>query len=125
MHKQVTTKLITSWILPKLKQQPHYRPSAMVIDFKTEFGIDIEYSKAPRGKECALEMIHGTFEDVYKAMPHPCADIEVINPGSIASLEEIFIHRRGYFCSFQIGYFCSFRKRRGYLFCVILGLVYI
>jgi hypothetical protein len=68
-------------LFPKLKQ-PHYRPSVMVIDFKTEFGI--EYSKALRRKERALEMIHGTFEDVYKAMPHPCADIKVINPGSIA-----------------------------------------
>ena len=86
-HKQATAKFIASWILPKLKQQPDYRPSAMVIDFKTEFGIDIEYSKALRGKERALEMIHGTFEDAYKAMPQYCADIEVINPGSIASLE--------------------------------------
>jgi hypothetical protein len=46
-------------------------------------------------------MIHGTFEDVYKIMPHFCAYIEVINSGSIASLEEIFIHRCGYFYSFQ------------------------
>ena len=68
-HKQATAKFIASWILPKLKQQPDHRPSAMVIDFKMEFGIDIEYSKVLRGKQCALEMIHGTFEDAYKAMP--------------------------------------------------------
>ena len=68
-HKQATAKFIASWILPKLKQQPDHRPSAMVIDFKMEFGIDIEYSKALRGKERALEMIHGTFKDAYKAMP--------------------------------------------------------
>lgn len=86
-HKQATAKFIASWILPKLKQQPDHRPSAMVIDFKTEFGIDIEYSKALRGKERAIEMIHGTFEDAYKAMPQYCRDIEATNPGSIASLE--------------------------------------
>src|SRR5436190_21394446 len=61
-YKQATAKFIASWILPKLKQQPDYRPSAMVIDFKTEFGIDIEYSKANRGKERVLEMIHRMFE---------------------------------------------------------------
>ena len=59
----------------------------MIIDFKTKFDIDIEYSKAFRGKERALEMIHETFEDMYKVIPQYYANIEAINPGSIASLE--------------------------------------
>lgn len=86
-HKQATTKFITSWILPKLKQQPNYHPSIMVNDFKTKFGIDIEYSKALRAKERALEMIHETFEDAYKALPKYCTDIEATNLDSIANLE--------------------------------------
>ena len=86
-HKQATAKFIASWIIPKLKQESDHHPSVIIIGFKTEFGVDIEYSKALRGKERALEMIHGTFEDAYKAMPQYCADIEAINPGSIVSLE--------------------------------------
>ena len=58
----------------------------MVIDFKTEFGIDIEYSKALRGKENTLEMIHGMFKDMYKAMPQYYANIEATNPGSLQGL---------------------------------------
>ena len=38
-HKQAIARFTASWIIPKLKQQPDRRPSAMVIDFKPEFGI--------------------------------------------------------------------------------------
>jgi hypothetical protein len=67
----------------------------MVIDFKTEFSIDIEYSKVLRGKEHALEMIRRTFEDRYKTMPQYCSDVEATNLGSIASLELLTIDLNG------------------------------
>ena len=86
-HKQATAKFISDWILPKVRQQPHYRPSHLVKDMKVEFGVQITYSKALRPKELALEAIHGKHEDAYKAMPKYCYDLQHSNPGSIIQLD--------------------------------------
>ena len=86
-HQQATCKFICDWILPKVRIQPRYRPTHIKQDAKNELGITISYSKALRAKEMALELIHGTHEDAYKAMPKYCADIESTNPNSIVSLD--------------------------------------
>jgi hypothetical protein len=54
---------------------------------KTEFAVEITYSKALRAKELALEVIYGKHEDAYKAMPQYCFNIEQSNPGSTVHLD--------------------------------------
>ena len=53
-NKQATAALIASKIAGKLKDQPNYRPSDIVIDMKRELGIEISYSKALRARDVAL-----------------------------------------------------------------------
>ena len=86
-HKNATAKFVCDWILPKVRQQPHYRPSHLVKDMKTEFAVEITYSKALRAKELALEAIYGKHEDAYRAMPQYCFNIEQSNPGSTVHLD--------------------------------------
>jgi hypothetical protein len=81
-HTQAEAKFIASLGCPKT--QTTWLSYLVVSDFKTEFGIDIEYSKH---KEHALEMIHGTFGDMYKALPKYCADIEATNLSNIVNLD--------------------------------------
>src|SRR5216110_2294449 len=54
---------------------------------KLELGVDISYPKAFRAKQLALEVIHGTHEDVYKAMSKYCTDVEQTNPNSVVHLD--------------------------------------
>ncbi len=86
-HQQATAKFIRDFILPRVQQQSQYRPSNIVKDIKLELGVDISYDKAFRAKQLALEVIHGTHEDAYKAIPKYCTDVEQTNPNSVVHLD--------------------------------------
>lgn len=86
-HQQATAKFICDFILPRVQQESQYRPSSIVKHVKTELRIDISYDKAFRAKQLALEVLHGTHGDAYKAMPKYCTDIEQTNPNSVVRLD--------------------------------------
>ena len=86
-HQQASAQFLAEWILPKVKQNTRYKPKAIMEDVKAHLHIHITKSKAFRAKERALELIYGSYEDAYKAMPKYAADIEKTNPNSIAVVE--------------------------------------
>ncbi|KAL5556423.1 hypothetical protein UlMin_038659 [Ulmus minor] len=57
-------------------------------DMKRKFGVDISYSVAWRGRECAYENLRlGTPEQSYKLLPGYLHMLMAINPGSVVNLE--------------------------------------
>lgn len=86
-HQNMTALFIAETIREKLVVQPEYRPTDIVKDMQTEFGVQIDYFKAWRAKEDALLQINGTHEAVYSLLLKYCSDLEQANPGSILSLE--------------------------------------
>lgn len=80
-------KFISIEILPKLRDDPLYKPKAIQRHFKTEFRIEISYDKAYRTKQHALEHINDSHEDAYKYLPKYCEEIQRSNPGSTAVLK--------------------------------------
>jgi hypothetical protein len=116
-HKNATVKFICDWILPTIRQQPHYRPSHLVKEMKTEFAVEITYTKALRAKELALEVIHGKHEDSYKAISKYCFNIEQSNPGSIVQLDITAENR------FQRVFICYNASATGFSHCLpLLGI---
>ncbi|CAH9094580.1 unnamed protein product [Cuscuta europaea] len=64
-----------------------YPPKAIMADLNRELGLDLDYKKAWRGKEKALESICGTDIESYMKFPSLCYMIDQTNPGSIISLD--------------------------------------
>jgi len=67
-NKQATQSFIGNYISEKVKEQPEYRPKDIVQDMKRELGVEINYTKALRAKENALELLNGTHEEGYKML---------------------------------------------------------
>jgi len=86
-NKQAIAALIASKIAGKLKDQPNYCPSDIVIDMKFELGIEISYSKALCTRDAALVLNNGTHEDAYKNLPRYCQDLEAADPKTKALIE--------------------------------------
>ena len=86
-HQNMSASVIAEKIREKLVSQPEYRPTDIVKDMQTQFGVQVDYFKAWRAKEDALLQINGTHEAAYGLLPKYCSDLEQANPGSILSLE--------------------------------------
>ena len=83
----MSASVIAEKIREKLVSQPEYRPTDIVKDMQTQFGVQVDYFKAWRAKEDALLEINGTHEAAYSLLPKYCSDLEQANLGSILSLE--------------------------------------
>ncbi|KAL5574090.1 hypothetical protein UlMin_023687 [Ulmus minor] len=65
-----------------------YRPRDVMDDMKRKFGVDISYSVAWRGRECAYDNLRlGTPEQSYKLLPGYLHMLMATNPGSVVNLE--------------------------------------
>ncbi|CAH9131162.1 unnamed protein product [Cuscuta epithymum] len=64
-----------------------YPPKAIMVDLNREFGVDINYKKAWRGKEKALTSLTGTDFESYQKLPLLCYMIDKTNPDSLISLD--------------------------------------
>ncbi|XP_010546770.1 PREDICTED: uncharacterized protein LOC104818751 isoform X2 [Tarenaya hassleriana] len=87
---------VASIIKEKLKVSPNYRPKDIVNDIKQEYGIQLNYFQAWRGKEIAKEQLQGSYKDGYKQLPVFCEKIMETNPGSLATFttkEDSSFHR--------------------------------
>lgn len=82
---QATRSWIASIIKEKLKVFPNYRPKDIVSDIKDEYGIQLNYFQAWRGKEIAKEQLQGSYKEAYNQLPLFCEKIMETNPGSFAT----------------------------------------
>ncbi|KAF9618060.1 hypothetical protein IFM89_000011 [Coptis chinensis] len=63
---QATTSWVASIIKDKLQASPNYKPKDIAEDFKRDYGIELKYAQAWRGKEIAREQLQGSYEEAYK-----------------------------------------------------------
>ncbi|KAE8684244.1 Detected protein of confused Function [Hibiscus syriacus] len=102
---------VASIIKERLKAFPHYKPKDIVTDIKQEFGIQLNYSQAWRGKEIAREQLQGSYKVAYSQLPLFCERIMETNPGSLAtystkedsSFHRLFIAFHACLCGFIQG----------------------
>ncbi|KAE8677751.1 MuDR family transposase isoform 2 [Hibiscus syriacus] len=66
--KQATRSCVASIIKERLKAFPHYKPKDILIDIKQEFGIQLNYYQAWRGKEIAREQLQGSYKNAYSTL---------------------------------------------------------
>ncbi|ESQ49473.1 hypothetical protein EUTSA_v10020100mg [Eutrema salsugineum] len=93
---QTSRSWVASIIKEKLKVFPNYKPKDIVSDIKEEYGIQLNYFQAWRGKEIAREQLQGSYKDGYKQLPLLCEKIMETNPGSLATFttkEDSSFHR--------------------------------
>ncbi|KAL0708561.1 hypothetical protein Bca4012_074987 [Brassica carinata] len=93
---QTSRSWVASIIKEKLKVFPNYKPKDIVSDIKEEYGIQLNYFQAWRGKEIAREQLQGSYKDGYKQLPSFCEKIMETNPGSLATFttkEDSSFHR--------------------------------
>lgn len=93
---QATRRWIASIVKEKLKVFPNYKPKDIVNDIKEEYGIQLNYYQAWRGKEVAKEQIQGSFKEAYNQLPSFCQNLMETNPGSLATFttkEDCSFHR--------------------------------
>lgn len=93
---QATRSWVASIIKEKLKVFPNYKPKDIVNDIKQEYGIQLNYFQAWRGKEIAKEQLQGSYKEAYNQLPFFCEKIMETNPGSLATFttkEDSSFHR--------------------------------
>ncbi|OVA13523.1 Phox/Bem1p [Macleaya cordata] len=93
---QATTSWIAGIIKEKLRESPNYKPKDIADDLKRDFGIELKYAQAWRGKEIAREQLLGSYEEAYSQLPFFCEKIMETNPGSLATFttkEDSSFHR--------------------------------
>ncbi|KAL5558468.1 hypothetical protein UlMin_034679 [Ulmus minor] len=92
--KPVRRRQATSWVVGECVKRKLinpgrvYRPRDVMDDMKRKFGVDISYSVAWRGRECAYENLRlGTLKQSYKLPPGYLHMLMATNPGSVVNLE--------------------------------------
>lgn len=91
-----TRSWVASIIKDKLRDFPNYKPKDIVSDIKQEYGIQLNYYQAWRGKEIAKEQLQGSYKEAYNQLPVFCEKIMERNPGSLATFatkEDSSFHR--------------------------------
>ncbi|KAF8401219.1 hypothetical protein HHK36_012148 [Tetracentron sinense] len=108
---QATTSWVASIIKEKLKVCPNYKPKDIADDIRQEYGIQLSYSQAWRGKEIVREQLRGSYKEAYNHLPFLCEKIIETNPGSFAtfttkdgsSFHRLFVSFHASLCGFQRG----------------------
>ncbi|XP_044500468.1 uncharacterized protein LOC123221657 isoform X3 [Mangifera indica] len=77
---QATRSWVAGIIKEKLKIFPNYKPKDIVNDIKVEYGIQLNYFQAWRGKEIAKEQLQGSYKEAYNQLPFLCEKIKETNP---------------------------------------------
>ncbi|XP_073152433.1 uncharacterized protein [Henckelia pumila] len=86
-HPRADSAWVADLMKNKLRGEPSYRPCAMVKDVHIDFGVDLEYHKAWKGKELAMHDLHGTDKGCYDKLRWYCREVRETNPGSVADCE--------------------------------------
>ncbi|XP_022899243.1 uncharacterized protein LOC111412540 [Olea europaea var. sylvestris] len=87
-HRHVTSSVIAEHIMGKLDNTyGSYDPTAIARDMEREFGTEISYHQARRGKVVALHMLHGTSGDSFQKLSSYCHVLGESNPGTVTHIE--------------------------------------
>lgn len=108
---QATRGWVAGIIKEKLKACPDYKPKDIVNDIKQEYGIQLNYFQAWRGKEIAKEQLQGSYKEAYSQLPFFCEKLMEANPGSLAmyttkedsSFDRLFVSFHASLYGFQQG----------------------
>ncbi|KAG5595531.1 hypothetical protein H5410_036763 [Solanum commersonii] len=65
-----------------------YTPADIQCDIRNQYGVDLNYMKAWRAKEKALEILRGKPRDSYGKLPSYLYMVKHTNPGSVTRLEK-------------------------------------
>ncbi|KAL6182595.1 hypothetical protein ACLB2K_044014 [Fragaria x ananassa] len=87
------SKIVSSVLENQLRSSPLIRPVDIVKDFKRNYGIEISYYNAWKGKEMAKRDVHGDKAMSYKHLEWYVNELEKTNPGSYTILECDADHR--------------------------------
>lgn len=79
-HSNLDQEFISIEILPKLRSDMSFTPKAIRNHFKDQYGVEISYSKAYRGRERALNVINGSHEEAYRSLPKYCDENSSFKP---------------------------------------------
>ncbi|XP_051121619.1 uncharacterized protein LOC127245018 [Andrographis paniculata] len=86
-HPHVDANWISDVYRNKLRTMPSYKASDIQMHIQTDYGINVKYHRAWRGKENAMRSINGGGRDSYGNLSWYCHALRECNPGSIVDCE--------------------------------------
>lgn len=86
-NRLANQRWVASVIKDKLRESPNYSPKDIANDFQREYGLNLNYTQAWRGKFFAKQELHNSHEEACSQLPWLCERILDTNPGSVATLE--------------------------------------
>ncbi|XP_040371766.1 uncharacterized protein LOC112193244 isoform X2 [Rosa chinensis] len=99
-HKRLGSKVISTIMADKVRSDPLIKPKDIVKHFKHDYGFDIPYHMAYRGKEAANKMLHGSEAFGYSLLPWYIDTLKRTNPGSYCILDSLDNRFRRLFISY-------------------------
>ncbi|KAH0696448.1 hypothetical protein KY290_013809 [Solanum tuberosum] len=94
-----------------------YTPADIQRDIRNQYGVDLNYMKAWRAKEKALEILRGKPRDSYGKLPSYLYMVKHTNPGSITRLEKTDNGR------FLYAYVALYASIKGWEYCMPVVVV--
>nr|CBG76257.1 OO_Ba0005L10-OO_Ba0081K17.8 [Oryza officinalis] len=90
VHRNMTAAFVAQMVYSKVVKKTSLSPFTIMHDVEKEYGYEISYDKAWRGKQKALEMRFGTYEDSYHNLPPLLEVLQARNPGThMVILDEV------------------------------------
>ena len=81
-HRNLSSAFIANVMYGEIVDNLRYEPRSIIRAIEQRFQYTINYAKAWRAKQKAIEMRFGTYEDSYHNLPRQLATICARNPGS-------------------------------------------
>ncbi|KAJ0969630.1 hypothetical protein J5N97_022507 [Dioscorea zingiberensis] len=85
-HRLASQRWVASVIKERLRESPNYRPREIANDLNREYGLNLKYAQAWRGKFVAKKELQNPHEEACNQLPWYCERIMETNPGSVATL---------------------------------------
>lgn len=86
-HRLASQRWVASVIKEKLREAPNYKPREIANDLNREYGLNMKYAQAWRGKYVAKKELRNPHEEARNQLPWYCERIMETNPGSVATLQ--------------------------------------
>uniref|UniRef100_A0A0A9GH72 Uncharacterized protein n=1 Tax=Arundo donax TaxID=35708 RepID=A0A0A9GH72_ARUDO len=82
-----SNKWVADSVVDLLRDKPTMGPKELHDELKKKYKIDVPYDMVFRGKERALDIINGTWDDSYDLLPTHRAELLKSMPGCIVELD--------------------------------------
>jgi zinc finger SWIM domain-containing protein 3 len=86
-HPKFSKNLVASIIRDRIRSTPGTKPSDIMKEFVTSYGVDVPYMKVWRGKEQAREELHGQDALSFNSLKSYREAVMAGNPGSVFEFE--------------------------------------